>query len=158
MHTQEIATSQSEPLWRIGPFACALALRSEPLFLSVLRDDESILEVAVHSSLEAEERADAFRDIVQQYLVTDEPTGGPPAASAGYTICPSCGSARQSRPMMPRLANWLCDAEAAVTCGEKRSDGAASIPRLGHSGTPPTFFSEPQALATRLGLHSRQNG
>ena len=93
MHTQEIAMSQGEPLWRIGPFACALSLQSEPLFLSVLRDDESILEVAVHSSLEAEERADAFRDIVQQYLVTDEPTGGPPAASAGYTMCPSCGSA-----------------------------------------------------------------
>ena len=47
----------------------------------------------MHSSLEAEERADAFRDIVQQYLVTDEPTGGPAAASAGYAMCPSCGSA-----------------------------------------------------------------
>ena len=91
MHTQGIVTSQSEPLWHIGRFACALSLRSEPPFLSVLKDDESILEVTVHSALEAKERADALRVIVQQYLVTDEPTGGPPAASAGYTKCPSCG-------------------------------------------------------------------
>ena len=78
MHTQEIATSLSEPLWHIGRFACALSLQSEPPFLAVLKDDESILEVTVHSALEAKERADALRVIVQQYLVTDEPTSGPP--------------------------------------------------------------------------------
>jgi hypothetical protein len=113
MHTQKIATSQSEPLWHIGRFACALSLRSEPPFLSVLRDDESILELVVHSALEAKERADALRVIVQQYLMTDEPTGGPPAASAGYTMCPSCDRAApigtddattgESRDAMPRL-------------------------------------------------------
>ena len=93
MHTQETATSQGAPLWHIGRFACALSLESEPPFLYVLKDDESILEVEVHSSLEAEERADAFRVIVQQYVVTDEPTSDPSAASSGYTMCPSCGSA-----------------------------------------------------------------
>ena len=92
MHTQEIAMSQSEPLWHLGRFACALSLQSEPPFLCVLKDDESILEVTVHSALEAEERADALRAIVQQYLVTDEPTSGPPAASSGYTMCPLCGT------------------------------------------------------------------
>jgi hypothetical protein len=68
MHTQEIVTSQSEPLWHIGRFACALSLQSEPPFLCVLKDDESILEVTVHSALEAKERADALRVIVQEYL------------------------------------------------------------------------------------------
>jgi hypothetical protein len=68
MHTQEIATSHSEPLWHIGRFACALSLESEPPFLSVLKDDESILEVTVHSALEAKERADTLRVIVQEYL------------------------------------------------------------------------------------------
>ena len=93
MHTQEIAVSPSEPLWHLGRFACALSLQSEPPFLAVLKDDESILEVTVHSALEAEERADALRVIVQQYLVTDEPTSGAPAAaSSGYTMCPSCGT------------------------------------------------------------------
>ena len=92
MHTQEIATSHSEPLWHLGRFACALSLQSEPPFLAVLKDDESILEVTVHSALEANERADALRVIVQQYLVTGEPTSGPPAASSGYTMCPSCGT------------------------------------------------------------------
>ena len=92
MHTQEIAVSPSEPLWHLGRFACALSLQSEPPFLCVLKDDESILEVTVHSALEAKERADALRVIVQQYLVTDEPTSGSPAASSGYTMCPSCGT------------------------------------------------------------------
>jgi hypothetical protein len=68
MHTQEIATSQSEPLWHIGRFACVLSLQWEPPFLAVRKDDESILEVTVHSALEAKERADALRVIVQQYL------------------------------------------------------------------------------------------
>ena len=93
MHTQEIASSESEPLWHIGRFACALSLQSDPPFLAVLKDEESILEVTVHSALEAKERADALRVIVQQCLVTDEPTGGPPAATSGYTMCPSCGRA-----------------------------------------------------------------
>ena len=92
MHTPEIATSQSEPLWHLGRFACALSLEAEPPFLAVLKDDESILEVTVHSALEANERADALRAIVQQYFVTDEPTGGPPAASSGYAMCASCGT------------------------------------------------------------------
>ena len=92
MHTQEIAESPSEPLWHLGRFACALSLQSEPPFLAVLKDDESILEVTVHSALEANERADALRAIVQQYLVTDEPTGGRPAASSGYAMCASCGT------------------------------------------------------------------
>ena len=68
MHTQEIATSQSEPLWQIGRFACVLSLQSELPFLAVLKDDGSILEVTVHSALEAKERADALRAIVQEYL------------------------------------------------------------------------------------------
>ena len=68
MHTQGIVTSQSEPLWHIGSFACALSLQSEPPFIAVLKDDESILEVTVHSALEAKERADALRVIVQEYL------------------------------------------------------------------------------------------
>ena len=68
MDTQEVATSQCEPLWHIGRFACALSLQSEPPFLSVLKDDESILEVTVHSALEAKERAEALRVIVQEYL------------------------------------------------------------------------------------------
>ena len=93
MHTQEIATSENQPLWNFGRFACALSLQSEPPFLAVLKDDESILEVTVHSALEAEERADALRVIVQQYFVTDEPTSGPPAfLSSGYTRCPSCST------------------------------------------------------------------
>ena len=68
MHTQEIATSLSEPLWNLGRFSCQLSLQSEPPFLAVLKDDESILEVTVHSALEAKERADALRVIVQEYL------------------------------------------------------------------------------------------
>ena len=92
MHTQEIATSPSEPLWHLGRFACALSLESNPPFLAVLKDNEPILEVTVHSALEARERADALRAIVQQCLVTDEPTGSQPAASSGYTMCPSCGT------------------------------------------------------------------
>jgi hypothetical protein len=92
MHTEEIATSPSEPLWHLGRFACALSLQSDPPFLAVLKDDESILEVTVHSALEANERADALRAIVQQYLVTDEPTGSRPGASSGYTMCASCGT------------------------------------------------------------------
>jgi hypothetical protein len=64
MHTQENATSNSEPLWHLGRFACALSLQSEPPFLAVLKDDESILEVTVHSALEGKERADALRVIV----------------------------------------------------------------------------------------------
>ena len=83
MHTQEIVTSPSEPLWHLGRFACALSLESNPPFLAVLKDNESILEVTVHSALEAKERADALRAIVQQCLVTDEPTGSRPAASSG---------------------------------------------------------------------------
>ena len=38
--------------------------------------DESILEVALSSALDAKAREDALRVIVQQYLVTDESTGG----------------------------------------------------------------------------------
>ena len=91
MHTQEIATSPSEPLWHLGRFACALSLQSDPPFLAVLKMT-SILEVTVHSALEAKERADALRAIVQQYLVTDEPTGSRPATSSGYTRCVSCGT------------------------------------------------------------------
>ena len=68
MHTPEIATSQSKPVWHIGRFACLLSLQSEPPFLAVLKDDESILEVTVHSALEATERANALRVIVQEYL------------------------------------------------------------------------------------------
>ena len=91
MTTQEIDTTQTTLLWRIGRFACALSLRSEPPFLAVLRDDQSILEVEVHSSVEAEERGDALRVIVQQYPLTPEPTGGPPPVSFGYAMCASCG-------------------------------------------------------------------
>ena len=106
MHTQEIATSLSEPLWHIGRFACALSLQSEPPFLAVLKDDESILEVTVHSALEAEERADALRAIVQQYLVTDEPTSGPPAAHLLVTRCARrVAHPTQSRPMTPQLVS-----------------------------------------------------
>ena len=106
MHTQEIATSPSEPLWHLGRFACALSLQSEPPFLAVLKDDESILEVTVHSALEAKERADALRVIVQQYLVTDEPTGG----RAGRIfwvrdVRRPVAHPTQSRPMTPRLAS-----------------------------------------------------
>jgi hypothetical protein len=92
MHTQELAPSPSEPLWHLGRFACELSLQSDPPFLAVLKDDESILEITVHSALEAKERADALRAIVQQYLVTDESTGSRPAASSGYTMCASCGT------------------------------------------------------------------
>jgi hypothetical protein len=70
----------------------------------VLKDDESILEVTVHSALEAKERADTLRVIVQQYLVTDERTGGRPAASSGYGA-PPVAHPTQSRPMTPRLAS-----------------------------------------------------
>ena len=92
MHTQEIVTSPSEPLWYLGRFACALFFESEPPFLSVLKDEESILEVSVYSVLEATERANALRAIVQQYVVRDEPTGSRPAASSGYAMCASCGT------------------------------------------------------------------
>ena len=136
MHTQEIATSQSEPLWHIGRFACALSLQSEPPFVSVLKDDESILEVTVHSALEAKERADALRVIVQQYFLTDEPTGGPPAASSGYAMCSSCGTPD------PIATDDAAASELVMRCRgcgdmwrrlERRSGRRY---RLGHTGTP----------------------
>ena len=133
---QEIATSQNEPLWQIGRFACALSVQSEPPFLSVLRDDESILEVAVHSVLEAKERADALHAMVQQYVVTDEPTTGPRAASSGYTMCPSCGTPD------PIATDDAAASELVMRCrgcGDiwrrpERRNGRRY--RLGHSGTP----------------------
>jgi hypothetical protein len=136
MHTQESATSQSEPLWHLGRFACALSLQSEPPFLAVLKDDESILEVTVHSALEANERADALRVIVQQYLVIDERTGGRPAASSGYAMCASCGTPD------PIATDDAAASELVMRClgcgdmwrrPERRS---ARRYRLGHSGTP----------------------
>ena len=134
MHTQEIATSQSEPLWHIGRFACALSLQSEPPFLAVLKDDESILEVTVHSALEAKERADALRVIVQQYLVTDEPTGDPQTALSGYPRCPSCGTPNP-------IAADDASTELVMRCrccrtwrGPERRSGRRY--RLGHSRTP----------------------
>ena len=106
MHTQESATSQSEPLWHLGRFACELFLQSDPPFLSVLKDDESILEVTVHSALEAKENADALRVIVQQYLVTDEPHGRSRRPHLLGTRCaPPVAHPTQSRPMTPRLAS-----------------------------------------------------
>ena len=93
------------------------ALRSEPLFLSVLRDDESILEVAVHSSLEAEERADAFRDIVQQYLVTDEPTAVHPPPLLLHDV-PVVWSAAPITTNDASTGELVMRCRAAVTCGE----------------------------------------
>lgn len=61
--------------------------------LALTDKDESIPEVALHSALEAKEGLDALRVVVQQHLVTGDPTGGPPAAYSGYRSCPSCGGA-----------------------------------------------------------------
>ena len=105
MQTQEIAVSPSEPLWHLGRFACALSLQSEPPFLAVLKDDESILEVTVHSALEAKERADALRVIVQQYLVTDERTAVGRPHRLGTRCAPPVAHPTQSRPMTPQLAS-----------------------------------------------------
>ena len=105
MHTPEIATSQSEPLWHLGRFACALSLEAEPPFLAVLKDDESILEVTVHSALEANERADALRAIVQQYFVTDEPRAVRRPHLLGMRCAPPVAHPTQSPPMTRRLAS-----------------------------------------------------
>jgi len=52
----------------------------------------------------------------------------------------------QSRPMTPQLVSSWCDAEAAVTCGEDRSDGGTAVTRSGALCNRPST-----ALVTTLG-------
>ena len=136
MHTQEIATSQSEPLWHIGRFACALSLQAEPPFLCALKDDESILEVTVHSALEAE-NARTPSASSSRNTSRDRRADG---RSAGRIIwvreVPSCGT-----------PDVIATDDAATSelvmrcrgCGDmwRRSERRSGRRyRLGHSGTP----------------------
>ena len=60
-----------EVLWRAGSFVCEL--RSDPTcpaFLSILKDGEPVLEVAVLSALDAEERAMSLRLVVERQRTT----------------------------------------------------------------------------------------
>ena len=136
MHTREIAVSPSEPLWHLGRFACALSLQSEPPFLCVLKDDESILEVTVHSALEAKERADALRVIVQQYLVTDERTGGRPAASSGYAMCSSCGTRDPIDTDDDATGELVMRCRGCGDMWRRPERRSGHRYRLGHPGTP----------------------
>jgi hypothetical protein len=57
-------------LWRTGSFICELRSGADPAaFLCILRDGESLLEVTVLSTIEAEERAQSLRSLVERCVV-----------------------------------------------------------------------------------------
>lgn len=57
-------------LWRTGSYVCELRSGVDPTaFLCILKDGESLLEVTVLSTIEAEERAQSFRSLVERCVV-----------------------------------------------------------------------------------------
>ena len=57
-------------LWRTGSYVCELRSGVDPTtFLCILKDGESLLEVTVLSTIEAEERAQSLRSLIERSIV-----------------------------------------------------------------------------------------
>ena len=67
--TESTDGDSSEVLWRVGAFACELRTIDQqfPAVLCVLKDGVPVLELAVLSALELEERANGLRILVERH-------------------------------------------------------------------------------------------